>query len=281
MPLQTMSQMLLVEHERGGKTGTLYSTLIGVALVLGVLTLLVKNMIPKLKLNEEALKRKETEESVRRFTATAVVGCLFNTILGPSAAIMATYISMTYDRTDHMRFAFTDSAYTEDPFTQRLYYTIVLIGELFGGYTIHQTVFWIIGWDKGLDTILHHIGFLTVTFIVVPTGAYIQLGLWAIAMEISTPPLMYYLSTRQLYPARVSTDVAAYLFSFLFIVFRVVIFSYVYLSTLFTLWSHPSLFPTTLSTTSHCAVLSLLGLGLVLQLYWSKAIFVKLKGIFV
>eukprot|EP01065_Artemidia_motanka_P000119 TRINITY_DN1003_c0_g2_i1.p1 TRINITY_DN1003_c0_g2~~TRINITY_DN1003_c0_g2_i1.p1 ORF type:complete len:300 (+),score=81.45 TRINITY_DN1003_c0_g2_i1:64-963(+) len=78
------------------------------------------------------------------------------------------------------------AALSENVEWRDLYNVYSLLGEFFAGYTVYITTMWLLGWEKGVDKIIHHVVFAFLAHVLAGTGGLGRLSAEAMAMESST-----------------------------------------------------------------------------------------------
>mmetsp|Transcript_54922 Transcript_54922/g.119797 ORF Transcript_54922/g.119797 Transcript_54922/m.119797 type:complete len:290 (+) Transcript_54922:465-1334(+) len=154
-----------------------------------------------------------------------------------------------------------------------------LLGSVFAALMVHFTFYWFCRWDTDPLQLFHHFAFIGVSVVLARRSAMPFVGLFAMAMECSSPALAVMTLLRQLEGElyqRISF-VATVSFGLLFMASRVFMFGYALLSTLrvrfFTLAPMPSHVP----GWEFDLVLFLLTCGWVLQLHWARLIVRKFR----
>eukprot|EP01062_Namystynia_karyoxenos_P070267 TRINITY_DN65659_c0_g1_i1.p2 TRINITY_DN65659_c0_g1~~TRINITY_DN65659_c0_g1_i1.p2 ORF type:complete len:342 (+),score=100.16 TRINITY_DN65659_c0_g1_i1:95-1120(+) len=225
-------------------------------------------------------------EGAKDFAAIGCVGGPLWVVLGPCALYLAIFAFSVLPADDPLNFQNDPSIMSPQELAD--HNTATLIGELFLGYTIFMTVMWFAKWDHGVDTIIHHIAFITIGIFQVGYSSLVKVGLWAIAMETSTPPLYLYLIFRQVdgpepgQPHPIS-DVGSVVFGVLFILLRMVCFGWAVIETTWmavTNWT--VVFPDkegALPPWKGMVIVVLGFFGWMLQLYWGRLIVGKLRGL--
>eukprot|EP00756_Hemistasia_phaeocysticola_P056906 Hpha_TRINITY_DN33550_c0_g1::TRINITY_DN33550_c0_g1_i1::g.171131::m.171131 len=230
-------------------------------------------VLPETEQNEE-------KEFVAKFSALGLIGGPFWAVLGPLTMALAIYMEMTFSYNDPKNFQNDIAMF--DEFDLRVHNFAALIGELFLGYTMYMTVMLFMGWDKGVDTLIHHIAFITLAWFQVGYGVFVRVGLWAMSMELSTPALYVHLVYRQIEGETASklSSCSAIVFGLLFILVRIIGFGYGVITAAVSTITHfdtvlpdkPDAIPKELGL----FILLLMFGGWALQLYWATFIFGKL-----
>ncbi|KAJ9464868.1 hypothetical protein DIPPA_26452 [Diplonema papillatum] len=228
------------------------------------------------KLTASARLAGETPETLKRYAAMIAVGGAVTALLGFPFLFISSYFSARFDEASPMNFLYDESF--EDEEATRVFHTGMGLAEMFLAYVLYTIFMWCIGWDKGIDTILHHIAFLIISCNVVTTAAFVKLDCYAIAMEASTPFLMMYRLSRQLEgdSFRKIETWAGLAFCSSFLLLRPIIFCYQYVRTVLTFYLHPEVLPDDVSRASVYTILIGYALGCVLQGIWSQTIIKKL-----
>ena len=153
------------------------------------------------------------------------------------------------------------------------------LGSIFGALMISYTFYWVIGWDRGLEQIFHHVTFFSVTIVLARRSALPYSGLWAMAMEASSPALNAMNLLRQLdgwLPQQIAL-VAFALFIVAFFALRCVLFGRTVLHTWYLRLFAPDGFPLHVPAWETDLVVLLWLAGWLLQLYWMRAIVLKVR----
>jgi hypothetical protein len=211
-----------------------------------------------------------------RETSALVFSCLFHMWFGTYGLVSA--------------FAYTDGApyrilgdvgslmASGDVEFLRLQETASFLGSVFGALMLQYSFFWVIGWDRDVTNIVHHIVFFAVTIVLAREGAMGHSGLVAMAMEASSPALNAMNIARQLQGpfAESLTLVLFVLFFLAFIVLRGVLFGRAALQVLYLRLFLPDGFPMHVDGWKVDLVVLLWLAGWLLQLHWLRLIAKKL-----
>jgi len=226
------------------------------------------------RLNQEAKKRPVSREQFCRDAAQCVVAITSHLFGGPFALWLAlTYHTGPRDRTIT---CFPASGAAPDPFCLRLDTYSMFVGEAMTANFFYQLLFWLLRWERGLDTLLHHLGFAAAGVLTLKTCLYAKLATTAMAMEISSPFLSLHVLFRQLEgkQCQLISSTASLIFSLLFVVVRVLLYGYTVLEFMYLYFMRRDLFPPN-PPTPPMAILVVYTLGWVLQMFWFVSILSK------
>lgn len=148
---------------------------------------------------------------------------------------------------------------------------------MFTANMVYQVIFWVLGWEKGLDMLLHHVGFLITGCMVLVFAVYGKLITSAMAMEMSSPFLSLHMLARMLdgkWWALVS-NLAMVVFAAVFVVVRLGFYSFAVLEFHYLYWYHHELFPQWTPPAASYGLMFCFTLGWVLQLFWGKLVVSK------
>ena len=156
-------------------------------------------------------------------------------------------------------------------------YTASTVGCLFLSYATFQTLALLVGWEKpAIATYVHHIIF----FLLAVMGTYYNLGgeigLFAMAQEASTPPLMVMLTFRRLVGHERTVGISSKVFAIIFMIVRPVLFTFAWWRSVarpFLLGDAEVYDRIVQENRPHIALrvmLALYTLGLILQWFWAK-----------
>lgn len=288
--------------------GTTVPTALVTALTLTMLTHIALKLIAswKVQLAEEAVNKvrkeyikekdidgsanlprhqqEEEKKFVKYQASLAMIGAPFWAVLGPVVLCMAIEFEGRYPYNDPLNFQADISLMDKEDL--RIHNQAVFMGELFLGYIIYQCIAFWQGFDKGMSTAVHHIAFLLVAWIQVSYGVLTRVGLWAISMELSTPPLLIWMVCRTVDSERFQCigKYSSYVFATLFFIVRIFGFGYALACLLEgCIFAWYDVLPSDYKSETggeiprHVGVL-LMGLlmgGYLLQLYWAKKIWAK------
>mmetsp|Transcript_8938 Transcript_8938/g.13507 ORF Transcript_8938/g.13507 Transcript_8938/m.13507 type:complete len:225 (-) Transcript_8938:46-720(-) len=164
-----------------------------------------------------------------------------------------------------------------DPFWAKMDLYCCVCGEIITGNFIYQLVFWCLRWETGIDTLLHHLGFMVAGILVLWVQLYPRLSAAAIGMEVSSPFLSLHMLVRQFEgsaPALMSS-LAAAAFAAVFFVVRIFFYGYVIMDFQYQYFAHWDRFPSWADPMLTLAILSVFSLGWVLQLFWARMVWSK------
>jgi len=74
-----------------------------------------------------------------------------------------------------------------DPRALQLDIYTCICGEILIGNLLYQVLFWFLGWEETIDSLLHHLGFLAAGILVASGGMCGKVAVAAIGMEVSSP----------------------------------------------------------------------------------------------
>jgi len=153
------------------------------------------------------------------------------------------------------------------------------LGSIFGALMLFYLFYWCIGWDKGMEQLFHHVTFFGVTIVLARRSALPHSGLWAMAMEGSSPALNAMNLLRQLDGSLAEQGAMAcfLIFIILFFALRCVLFGRVVLRTCYLRVMAPDGFPLHVPAWEIDVVVVLWLAGWLLQLYWLRAIIKKVQ----
>jgi len=245
-----------------------------------------KHYIESKEISEEAVLPRGQEYDEKKYvwhmTAMSCIGTPFWLFLGPFALHIALHFELNYSYHDPLNFQNDISIMNEDEL--RVHNMGTLAGEMYLGYLIYKIVMFRHGWDRGADIIMHHVLFMLLALIQVSYSVLIRVGMWALAMELSTPffHLMQVATQIKGPTAEASQSVLYYLYVGLFVVFRILGFGYAFLTLLFVvLTDYHTVFPSAtekfdaLPETRCIILLLLLFCGWCWQISWVKRKFLK------
>jgi len=223
------------------------------------------------RLNDSGKKQFTTKDDFSRFAAQCIVSIIGHTFLGPLAfytAVMYHYFPIQASITSFSG-STADSIWV-DVQTCRL-------GEVFTGNMVYQLVFWLLGWEKGMDMLLHHVGFLTAGVLVLTVVVYGKLAMGAVAMEMSSPLLNLHLLMRTLDGDgwKLLSNLAMTTFGAMFVLVRLGYYSYVVLEFNYLYWFRHELFPSWTPPVLTVSIMIVFTLGWILQLVWGKSVVLK------
>jgi len=227
------------------------------------------------RLNDTAKEKGITRDEFNKLAAQCIVAITTHVFLGP----LAFYNLFTYQF--NVPLHATLSGYTFPPAASESWVInderACRIGEVFTGNMIYQTLFWFLGWEKSWEMLAHHIGFFVAGYLTIAAAVYPKLCMSAISMELSSPFLSLYLLTRMLDGEHweLVSNLSMVVFSFLFVVIRLGIYSFVVLEFHYLYWWHSELFPPSTPTSFTKAILIIFTLGWVLQLMWGRLVVSK------
>ena len=153
------------------------------------------------------------------------------------------------------------------------------LGSVFGALMLFYLFYWCIGWDKGNEQLFHHVTFFGVTIVLARRSALPYSGLWAMAMEFSSPALNAMNLVRQLDGsiAEKSTLLCFAIFALSFYALRCVLFGKAVIRTCYLRMFAPDGFPVHVPAWEVDAVVLLWLAGWLLQLKWGVDIYKKVK----
>lgn len=225
------------------------------------------------RLNESARKAGTTQEGFCREAAQCVVAITSHVFLGPTALWLAVQYMFAADELG-LSVCNTENI---DPVWLRREMLSYHTGEVFVGNMVYQLLYWLLRWETGVDTLLHHLGFLIAGVLVLAAGCYARLAMSAIAMEVSSPFLSLHVLCRQLegkWCSRVS-DAAKAMFVAVFFVVRIGFYGHA-LAKFHTLyWRHWDMFPREVPSFVTAGILVSFTAGWLLQLVWAKMVLAK------
>eukprot|EP00658_Telonema_sp_P-2_P030047 TRINITY_DN22764_c0_g1_i1.p1 TRINITY_DN22764_c0_g1~~TRINITY_DN22764_c0_g1_i1.p1 ORF type:complete len:205 (-),score=31.42 TRINITY_DN22764_c0_g1_i1:295-909(-) len=100
----------------------------------------------------------------------------------------------------------------------------VMLGTIFQSFSLYQMAIWLVGWEKGMDTFVHHAIFLSLSFLCPYVWGYSELTTFALCMELSTPALNMVLIFRSLQGWELMSDSFGALFAIQFLICRPLLF---------------------------------------------------------
>jgi len=173
-------------------------------------------------------QQEEEKAFVKCQAALAMIGVPFWAVLGPVVLCMAIEFEMRYSHNNPLSFqGDIDLMDSED---LKIHNQGTFIGELFLGYIVFQCIVFWQGFDKGMSTAVHHMIFLVLAWIQVSYGVFTRIGLWAITMELSTPPLLIWMVARTVDSENMKclSHYSSYVFATLFFIVRIIGFGYAF-----------------------------------------------------
>eukprot|EP01061_Rhynchopus_euleeides_P008532 TRINITY_DN1765_c2_g1_i1.p1 TRINITY_DN1765_c2_g1~~TRINITY_DN1765_c2_g1_i1.p1 ORF type:complete len:310 (+),score=137.50 TRINITY_DN1765_c2_g1_i1:69-932(+) len=204
--------------------------------------------------------------------AFCLVGIAFHGYLGPAAIYGAfTSLDCPYEASVGNREALAGSQSEWVGVTNQQ----AVVGELFTGYAAFITVMWLLGWEEGLDKIVHHVVFLFLAVVLSGNYAFCRLSSFAMAMEMSTVPLNINMMTGWFTSTKTIHLVSGGIFILSFIAFRIFFFGYGLAVAISEFSTNPSAVP--LPFPLSCLVLFLFSGGWLLQVYWTQRIVDKVR----
>ncbi len=221
-----------------------------------------------------------TETGWRNFSIDAsqlIWSGFFHTVYGSAAiAAVSSYANEEPVRSLGDRGALLASGDVEYIMLQE---AAAFLGSIFGALMLFYLFYWCIGWDKGMEQLFHHVTFFGVTIVLARRSALPHSGLWAMAMEGSSPALNAMNLLRQLDGslAEKSTMLCFLIFVISFFALRCVLFGRVVLRTCYLRLLAPDGFPVHVPAWEIDVVVVLWLAGWLLQLYWLHAIYKKVK----
>jgi len=223
------------------------------------------------RMNDSGKKQFATKDDFARFAAQCIVSIVGHTCLGPLAfytAVMYHYLPIQASVTAFS--GTTRDAEWVDILTCRL-------GEAFTGNMVYQLVFFFLGWEKGMDVLLHHVGFLVAGALVLTVVVYGKLAMGAVAMEMSSPLLNLHLLSRTLDGDgwKLVSNIAMVTFAAMFVLVRLGCYSYVVLEFMYLYWFRHELFPYWTPPVLTNGIMIVFTLGWILQLVWGKGVVLK------
>lgn len=198
--------------------------IITVSLFIAALVLrpFVSRACAQFELNEEAKARGQTGEAFALRVTLNLIGFCFHSILGPYAA----YHSLQHIGEDAAT-TITVGSSTVSVSSCAFCWEAGVSGTVFAGYAIWQSLQMIpaIGWEEiNGENFVHHFCFSLIAVTQCNYYFAAEIVIVAVAMEISTPPLLAMLTFRQLRGYDNATFYSKTSFVVLFLVFRVCIF---------------------------------------------------------
>lgn len=159
------------------------------------------------------------------------------------------------------------------------------MGALFNGWILFQCMWWILGWEAGIDKLIHHVIFLIPAIVGQYYHIMAELVVFAISMETSTPALAMMLLTRQVEGHERAVAISGGIFSVLFLVIRIFVYGYG-LARSWSFWVDP---PSSalaelgeVGSGRRVAVVAMQAIfsaGWLLQLFWARTIAARLYGV--
>lgn len=241
-----------------------------------------------LRLSDAAKKAGTKEDAFCCEAAQCMVAITSHILLGPLALVLAARYCLGPGEIG-LGSTFDDNP---DAWLRRMDRLSLMCGEVFAGNMMYQLLFWLLRWETGVDTLMHHIGFLIASVLVLTATAFNQLAMSAISMEVSSPFLSLHVLFRQLDGSRCAriSDLAAMAFSVVFVVVRIVFYGWNVAHFLCIVWSrrgqlfHPEVKVFAPGVAHTVAILVVFTAGWVLQLFWmqrviSKALKLRRRGV--
>eukprot|EP00755_Sulcionema_specki_P019979 Sspe_Gene.70815::Locus_41850_Transcript_1_1_Confidence_1.000_Length_1180::g.70815::m.70815 len=224
-----------------------------------------------LKLSKTAPPRGEVGKQV----AFGVVGILLHSYLGPAALFTA----MDMLPATPGQAAGNRAALSAAPEWYDRHNAAQVNGEIFTGYAVYITIMWLLGWEKGVDKIIHHVVFLFLAVTLAGSNVFARLSSFAMAMELSTPFLNINLISDwfdgRLF--RITHLIMGSLFILSFVFLRIGVFGYGLFTTMYHYYMDRSIAP--LPEPLAWAVLLLFLGGWLIQVYWLGPIWSKIVGV--
>jgi len=154
-----------------------------------------------------------------------------------------------------------------------------LMGSVFASLMVQYIFYFALRWETEMLQLFHHVAFISVTVVLARRCAMPFVGLFAMAMEISSLPLAVMTVFRQLDGelCHKINGVASLSFAILFMLSRVGLFGYALLLTLRWRLVESTALPVHVPLWEVDAVLVLLLAGLLLQLHWARLIVLKIR----
>jgi len=251
---------------------------VGVLLHFGlhyILRGIVRHCWTNFELTEQTESLGVTRETFPREAAIEIHSFIFNCFLGPTALYVAIQCSdAPEDQTMALYPGSNEVACT-------CYSQSLVVGRGFISLGLYQVLSLILGWERGWDVYFHHILFCFLSFAITQLEALYVLGMFGVAMEISTPALCVVLLFRSVKGHTLLVTLAGYFFALLFLSTRVVLFGWA-------LWRSLSFW--NLDSAAQAATLvalgenkqmiivflqALFGVGYLLQVVWARQIVAK------
>lgn len=242
---------------------------------------LLRAWIPTVELTAEARKNGQTPAGFYLVCGGHVTGAINALVVGPLGLWAAYHFLMgSFNPSDtvfvHDYAEGKDDAGRE-PQLCRVFLVSTIGAVFFAGYILFLNVCLLTGWDWGADNVVHHLVFLALTCTTLHYGTlFPELGLFAMAMELSTPFKNAYLVCREVRHLEPYADDAGLVFAISFLLVRTGLFTAaIYRSTLLWLvdpaafWRGPG---ATVPFGVVVATQVFYVAGWLLQLWWSWAI---------
>ncbi|CAK9013032.1 unnamed protein product [Durusdinium trenchii] len=141
--------------------------------------MLLRHQLP---MSEAAKERGTSRTEFVHNAASCIVAITTHLYLGPAALILSVQYQLRGQEASL-------SAFLVNPVKQTDIMQDVQcgrIGEMFTGNILYQIIFWLLQWETGIDTLLHHIGFFLAGLLVLHLGVYPKLASSAMSMEVSS-----------------------------------------------------------------------------------------------
>jgi len=230
-------------------------------------------MTKKLPMSEAAKGRGTSREEFAKNVASCIVAITTHLYLGPTALML----SFRYQAGGYPAAlsAFLQPAPPVEALeNDRL---CCQVGELFTGNILYQVIFWLLRWETGFDTLLHHIGFFVAGYLILDLTVFGKLSAGAMSMEVSSVFLSLHLMFRQIDGklCALVSEAAAAVFALSFILVRIFWYGFIVIDFNYNFWMEPfKLTSDMVVPKAYCACF-VFSLGWVLQLYWSQMVVTK------
>ena len=154
-----------------------------------------------------------------------------------------------------------------------------MVGTIFGSWALFQMFMWMVGWEKGWVTLLHHTLFLSLSILCQYVWGHGELTAFAVSMELSSPALDLMLVFRAVKGWEAAADAFGAVFALTFLLCRPLLFGFGLWRSL-SFWTRPPpqaehVEPPKMLLLKIIHVVYLL--GWILQLVWAVGIVKKLR----
>lgn len=220
-----------------------------------------------------ANKQGTTRKDFNKFAAQCIVAITTHVFLGP----LAVHTAIVYQYYLPLGASLYPCISPFESYACEIGVRTCRIGEVFTANMIYQLLFWFLGWEKGLDSLAHHVGFLIAGCLVLVFVVYGKLAMFAVAMELSSPFLNLYLLARMLDGKLLAlvSNVAMVVFTILFLFMRLGCYSFAVFEFHYLYWFRRELFPLWTPLAATYGIMITFTLGWVLQLFWAKVVVLK------
>lgn len=232
------------------------------------------------QLTEDAVKNGQTQAGYRRLFPNHCMTIINGVIVG-LLGLWAAFRFLAVPGFDAGDTVFVrDVAGGVDPLCS-LFLASMIGAVLFAGYVFYLNFGLVVGYeDRALDNVVHHLTFLGLTITTLYYGnLFPELGLIAMAMELSTPFLTWYRMCREVKALLPYHDAAALAFAGTFLCVRPGLFTVAILRSISLWFTDPAVFSRGPGAAVPFGVIAATQgfyfLGWLLQLFWSRAVLSK------